>query len=66
SNPQDKQPLTNIQSTSAPSTPTNVHAKENIDDQAEEGEHLHDDEFTNPSVHRHKKKLSLPHTTLVI
>nr|GFB58495.1 retrovirus-related Pol polyprotein from transposon TNT 1-94 [Tanacetum cinerariifolium] len=48
SNPQDKQPTTNIQSTSAPSTPTNVHAKENTDNQAEEGEHLQDDEFTNP------------------
>nr|GEX25389.1 hypothetical protein [Tanacetum cinerariifolium] len=48
SNPQDKQPSTNIQSTSAPSTPTNDHAKENTDNQAEEGEHLQDDEFTNP------------------
>nr|GEY03804.1 uncharacterized mitochondrial protein AtMg00810-like [Tanacetum cinerariifolium] len=48
SNPQDKQPLTNIQSTSAPSTPTYVHAEENNNDQVEEGEHLQDDEFTNP------------------
>nr|GEV41434.1 hypothetical protein [Tanacetum cinerariifolium] len=40
-------PSTNIQSTSAPSTPTNVHAEENIDNQAEKGEHLQDDEFTN-------------------
>nr|GEW49282.1 retrovirus-related Pol polyprotein from transposon TNT 1-94 [Tanacetum cinerariifolium] len=47
SNPQEKQPTVNIQSTSAPSTPTNVHAKENNNDQAEE-EHLPDDEFTNP------------------
>nr|GFA59469.1 retrovirus-related Pol polyprotein from transposon TNT 1-94 [Tanacetum cinerariifolium] len=31
----------------APSTPTYVHAEENIDNQAEE-EHLQDDEFTNP------------------
>nr|GEW37940.1 putative ribonuclease H-like domain-containing protein [Tanacetum cinerariifolium] len=38
---------TNIQTTSAPSTPTNVHAEENNDNQAEE-EHLPDDEFTNP------------------
>nr|GEV04225.1 hypothetical protein [Tanacetum cinerariifolium] len=38
SNPQDKQPLTIIQSTSAPSTPTYVHAEENNDNQAE-GEH---------------------------
>nr|GEX53489.1 retrovirus-related Pol polyprotein from transposon TNT 1-94 [Tanacetum cinerariifolium] len=36
SNPQDKQPSTNIQSTSAPSTPTNDHAEENNNDQAEE------------------------------
>nr|GEZ46403.1 hypothetical protein [Tanacetum cinerariifolium] len=41
-------PLTNIQSTSAPSTHTNVHAEENNNDQAEEGEHLQDDKFTNP------------------
>nr|GEX50123.1 reverse transcriptase domain-containing protein [Tanacetum cinerariifolium] len=48
SNPQDKQSLTNIQPTSEPSTPTYVHAEENNDDQAEEGEHVPDDEFTNP------------------
>nr|GEY14156.1 hypothetical protein [Tanacetum cinerariifolium] len=48
SNLQVKQPSTNIQSTSAPSTPTNAHAEENTDDQEEEGEQLHDDEFTNP------------------
>nr|GEU29210.1 hypothetical protein [Tanacetum cinerariifolium] len=48
SNPQDKQPLTNIPSTSAPSTHTDVHAEENNNDQAEEGEHVQDDEFTNP------------------
>nr|GEX03558.1 hypothetical protein [Tanacetum cinerariifolium] len=47
SNQQDTQPTTNIQPTSAPSTPTYVHAKENNDNQAEE-EHLQDDEFTNP------------------
>nr|GEW48966.1 retrovirus-related Pol polyprotein from transposon TNT 1-94 [Tanacetum cinerariifolium] len=41
-------PSTNIQSTSIPSTPKNAHAKENNNDQAEEGEHLHDDKFTNP------------------
>nr|GEV50626.1 copia protein [Tanacetum cinerariifolium] len=41
-------PSMNVQSTSAPSTHTNVHAEENINDQAEEGEQLHDDEFTNP------------------
>nr|GEU52922.1 retrovirus-related Pol polyprotein from transposon TNT 1-94 [Tanacetum cinerariifolium] len=35
-------------STSALSTPTNDHAKENTDNQAEEGEHLQYDEFTNP------------------
>nr|GEU93026.1 Gag-Pol polyprotein [Tanacetum cinerariifolium] len=47
SNPKDTQPIMNIQSTSAPSAPTYVHAKENNDNQAEE-EHLPDDEFTNP------------------
>nr|GEX51240.1 Gag-Pol polyprotein [Tanacetum cinerariifolium] len=47
SNPQDKQPTMNIQPTSAASTPTYVHAKENNDDQAEK-DHLPDDEFTNP------------------
>nr|GEV77599.1 retrovirus-related Pol polyprotein from transposon TNT 1-94 [Tanacetum cinerariifolium] len=41
-------PSTNNQSTSAPSTHTNVHAEENNNDQAEEGEQLQDDEFTNP------------------
>nr|GEV22291.1 hypothetical protein [Tanacetum cinerariifolium] len=46
-NPQDKQPTTNIQPTSAPTTPTYVHAEENNNDQAEE-DHLPDDEFTNP------------------
>nr|GEX11940.1 hypothetical protein [Tanacetum cinerariifolium] len=48
SNLQVKQPSMNIQSTSAPSIPTNAHAEENTDDQEEEGEQLHDDEFTNP------------------
>nr|GEY33960.1 hypothetical protein [Tanacetum cinerariifolium] len=37
-----------ILSTSAPLTPTNV-PEENNNDQAEEGEQLQDDEFTNPS-----------------
>nr|GFB84773.1 hypothetical protein [Tanacetum cinerariifolium] len=37
---EDKQPSTNIQSTSAPSTPTYVHTEESTDNQ--------DDEFTNP------------------
>nr|GEY21491.1 retrovirus-related Pol polyprotein from transposon TNT 1-94 [Tanacetum cinerariifolium] len=41
-------PSTNIQSTSAPSTHTNVYAEENNNNQPEEGEHLQDDEFTNP------------------
>nr|GFA36449.1 retrovirus-related Pol polyprotein from transposon TNT 1-94 [Tanacetum cinerariifolium] len=41
-------PSMKIQSTSAPSTHTNVHAEENNNDQAEEGEQLQDDEFTNP------------------
>nr|GEY23121.1 hypothetical protein [Tanacetum cinerariifolium] len=46
SNPQDKQPIMNIQPTSTPSTPTYVHAEENNDNQAKE-EQLPDDEFTN-------------------
>nr|GEV93473.1 ribonuclease H-like domain-containing protein [Tanacetum cinerariifolium] len=41
-------PSTNVQSTSAPSTHTNAHAEENNNDQPEEGEHVQDDEFTNP------------------
>nr|GEX90733.1 hypothetical protein [Tanacetum cinerariifolium] len=41
-------PSANIHSTSAPSTHINVHAEENNNDQAEEGEQLQDDEFTNP------------------
>nr|GEW25931.1 Gag-Pol polyprotein [Tanacetum cinerariifolium] len=48
SNPQDKQPSTNIKPTSKPSTPTYVQVKENNDYQAKEGEQLQDDEFTNP------------------
>nr|GEV75182.1 retrovirus-related Pol polyprotein from transposon TNT 1-94 [Tanacetum cinerariifolium] len=47
SNPHDKQPSTNIQPTSEPSTPTYDHAEENNDYQAK-GEHVQDDEFTNP------------------
>nr|GEW60793.1 integrase, catalytic region, zinc finger, CCHC-type, peptidase aspartic, catalytic [Tanacetum cinerariifolium] len=47
SNPQDKQPTTNIRPTLTPSTLTYVHAEENNDDQGEE-DHLPDDEFTNP------------------
>nr|GEW61963.1 putative nucleotidyltransferase, ribonuclease H [Tanacetum cinerariifolium] len=50
SNPQDKQPTTNVQPTSAPSILTYVHAEENNNDQAEE-DHLPDDEFTNPFYH---------------
>nr|GFA45256.1 retrovirus-related Pol polyprotein from transposon TNT 1-94 [Tanacetum cinerariifolium] len=41
-------PSTNIQSTSAPPTHINVNAEENNNDQAEEGEHIPDNEFTNP------------------
>nr|GEX22802.1 retrovirus-related Pol polyprotein from transposon TNT 1-94 [Tanacetum cinerariifolium] len=41
-------PSTNILSTSAPSTHTNVNVEENNSDQAEEGEQLQNDEFTNP------------------
>nr|GEV96841.1 retrovirus-related Pol polyprotein from transposon TNT 1-94 [Tanacetum cinerariifolium] len=48
SNPQDKQASINIPSTSAPSTHTYVHAEENNNDQAKEGEQLQDVKFTNP------------------
>nr|GEY01179.1 hypothetical protein [Tanacetum cinerariifolium] len=41
-------PSTTIPSTSAPSAHTNMHAKENNNDQAEEREHIPDDKFTNP------------------
>nr|GEV04965.1 retrovirus-related Pol polyprotein from transposon TNT 1-94 [Tanacetum cinerariifolium] len=47
-NLQDKQPSMNIQPTSAPLTPTYIHAEENNNDQAKKGEHIQDDEFTNP------------------
>nr|GEV14863.1 hypothetical protein [Tanacetum cinerariifolium] len=47
SNQPDTQPTTNIQPTSAASTPTYVHAEENNDNQSEE-DYLQDDEFTNP------------------
>ncbi|GJU34475.1 retrovirus-related pol polyprotein from transposon TNT 1-94 [Tanacetum coccineum] len=42
--PQDTYPSTNIQPTSEPTTPTNVHAEENNDNQADDTEH----ELTNP------------------
>nr|GEZ96318.1 putative ribonuclease H-like domain-containing protein [Tanacetum cinerariifolium] len=64
SNPQDKQPPMNVQPTSAPSTLTYVHAEKNNDNQAKEGEHLPDDEFTNPFCAPAQEMLSLPHTTL--
>nr|GEY99306.1 hypothetical protein [Tanacetum cinerariifolium] len=55
-------PSTNIQSTSTPSTHTNVHAEENNNDQAEEGEQLQDDEFTNPfCASTHKQAESSSH-----
>nr|GFB68119.1 ribonuclease H-like domain-containing protein [Tanacetum cinerariifolium] len=41
-------PSTTIPSTSAPSAHINMHAEENNNDQAEETEHIPDDEFTNP------------------
>ncbi|GKC66385.1 hypothetical protein Tco_1098983 [Tanacetum coccineum] len=42
--PQDTHPSMNIQPTSEPTTPTNAHAEENNDNQADDTEH----EFTNP------------------
>nr|GEW35899.1 retrovirus-related Pol polyprotein from transposon TNT 1-94 [Tanacetum cinerariifolium] len=53
-------PSMNIQSTSAPSTHTNMHAEENNNDQVEEGEQLQDNEFTNlfyQTVIRNKARL---------
>nr|GEY63895.1 hypothetical protein [Tanacetum cinerariifolium] len=41
-------PSMTIPSTSAPLAHTNMHAEENNNDQAEEREHIPDDEFTNP------------------
>nr|GEV83653.1 hypothetical protein [Tanacetum cinerariifolium] len=43
-------PSTNIQSTSAPSTHTNVHAEENNNDQENEGEHTRRQLATNPEM----------------
>nr|GFA63431.1 hypothetical protein [Tanacetum cinerariifolium] len=57
---QDKQPSMNITSTSEPSTPTNVHAEENTDNQAEKGEHLQDNEFTNPFCAPPQKEAESP------
>nr|GFB77785.1 Gag-Pol polyprotein [Tanacetum cinerariifolium] len=54
-------PSTNIQSTSAPSTHTNMHAEENNNDQAEEGEHVN---LPILYVHRYKKLLKLPRIIL--
>nr|GEX80026.1 retrotransposon protein, putative, unclassified [Tanacetum cinerariifolium] len=45
-------PSMKIPSTSAPSTHRTVHAEENNNDQAEEGEKLQYDEFTNPFLHK--------------
>ncbi|GKD02296.1 retrovirus-related pol polyprotein from transposon TNT 1-94, partial [Tanacetum coccineum] len=42
--PQDTHPSTNIQPTPEPTTPTNAHAEENNDNQADDTKH----EFTNP------------------
>nr|GEZ93378.1 hypothetical protein [Tanacetum cinerariifolium] len=47
-NPSTNNPSTNNQSISASSTHTNVHAEENNNDQAEEGQQIQDDKFTNP------------------
>nr|GEZ00065.1 copia protein [Tanacetum cinerariifolium] len=57
-------PSTNVLSTSAPSTHTNVHAKENNNDQAEEGEQLQDDKFTNPFCAPTQEVAESSYTTL--
>nr|GEZ61551.1 copia protein [Tanacetum cinerariifolium] len=46
--PQRQDVHSSADSTSAPSTHTNVHAEENNNDQAEDREHVQDDEFANP------------------
>nr|GEU86306.1 hypothetical protein [Tanacetum cinerariifolium] len=63
SNQQDTQPTTNIQTTSAPSTPTYVHAEENNNNQQKNNTYKM---INLPilSVHQYKKLLSLPRTTL--
>nr|GEV85516.1 retrovirus-related Pol polyprotein from transposon TNT 1-94 [Tanacetum cinerariifolium] len=65
SNQQDIQPTTNIQPTSAPSTPTYVHAEENNDNQVEKNTYK---TMNLPifSIHQYKKLLSLPRTTLPV
>nr|GEZ89308.1 Gag-Pol polyprotein [Tanacetum cinerariifolium] len=49
-------PSKNVQSTLAPSTHIDVHAEENNNDQADKGEQLQDDEFTNPFCASTQKK----------
>nr|GEY09100.1 retrovirus-related Pol polyprotein from transposon TNT 1-94 [Tanacetum cinerariifolium] len=58
SNPKDTQLTINIQPTSAPSTPTYVHAEENNNNQEEE-EHLPDDEFTNPLLKGYAQEVGI-------
>nr|GEY86983.1 retrovirus-related Pol polyprotein from transposon TNT 1-94 [Tanacetum cinerariifolium] len=63
SNPKDKQPTTNIQPTSAPSTPTYVHAEEKT--MIKQKKNIY--QMMNLpilSVQQHTELLSLPHTTL--
>nr|GEY40863.1 Gag-Pol polyprotein [Tanacetum cinerariifolium] len=64
SNLQDTLPTMNIQPTLAPSTPTYDHAEENNDNQAEENTYKTINSLI-LSIHRYKKLLSLPHTTLM-
>nr|GEW49696.1 integrase, catalytic region, zinc finger, CCHC-type, peptidase aspartic, catalytic [Tanacetum cinerariifolium] len=59
-------PSMNIQSTSAPSSHTNMHAEENNNDQAEKGEQLQDDEITNPFCASAIEEPNLPHTTMAL
>nr|GEU38984.1 Gag-Pol polyprotein [Tanacetum cinerariifolium] len=62
---QDTPPLTNIQSSTEPTTPTNVNVEENNDNQAK----IHNSNKMNLSilsVYRYEKLLSLPHAILII
>nr|GEW98098.1 retrovirus-related Pol polyprotein from transposon TNT 1-94 [Tanacetum cinerariifolium] len=65
SNPQDKQPSTNIPSTSAPSTHTNVLAEETTMIKQKKENNYKMMNLPIFFVLQHKKKLSLPHTTLL-
>ncbi|GJS86664.1 retrovirus-related pol polyprotein from transposon TNT 1-94 [Tanacetum coccineum] len=61
---QDTTPTTNIHSSTEPSTPTNVNAEENNDNQAEDAQ-FNKMNLPIHSVHRYEKLLSHPHAILM-